>query len=53
MSKLIDTASAGGRLVFHLMGALAKFERALIVERTKAGLKLPRVAASILADASP
>lgn len=39
LSESIDTGSAGGRLVFHLMGALAEFERALIVERTTAGLK--------------
>jgi DNA invertase Pin-like site-specific DNA recombinase len=35
----IETTSAGGRLVFHMMGALAEFERALISERTRAGLK--------------
>ncbi|WP_310016388.1 recombinase family protein [Brucella pseudogrignonensis] len=34
----IDTASSGGRLVFHMMGALAEFERNLISERTQAGL---------------
>lgn len=34
----IDTTTAGGRLVFHIMGALAEFERDLIQERTKAGL---------------
>ncbi|WP_082898219.1 recombinase family protein [Sphingomonas sanguinis] len=34
----IDTASSGGRLMFHMMAALAEFERALIGERTKAGL---------------
>ncbi|MFS8082489.1 MAG: recombinase family protein [Ginsengibacter sp.] len=34
----IDTTSAGGRLVFHLMGSLAEFERSLIGERTKAGM---------------
>ena len=39
---IIDTGSAGGRLVFHLMGALAEFERTLIVERTTAGLKAAR-----------
>ena len=39
LSESIDTGSAGGRLVFHLMGALAEFERALIVERTTAGLR--------------
>jgi DNA invertase Pin-like site-specific DNA recombinase len=35
----IDTTTAGGRLVFHIMGALAEFERDLIKERTKAGLR--------------
>ena len=35
----IDTTTAGGRLVFHIMGALAEFERDLIRERTTAGLK--------------
>lgn len=35
----IDTTTAGGRLVFHMMGALAQFERELIQERTKAGLR--------------
>lgn len=38
LSENIDTTTAGGRLVFHLMGALAEFERSLIVERTQAGL---------------
>jgi len=38
LTEAIDTTSAGGRLVFHMMGALAEFERALIVERTQAGL---------------
>lgn len=35
----IDTTTAGGELVFHIMGALAEFERDLIQERTKAGLR--------------
>ena len=35
----IDTTTAGGRLVFHIMGALAEFERDPIQERTKAGLR--------------
>jgi DNA invertase Pin-like site-specific DNA recombinase len=42
LSEAIDTSSAGGRLVFHLMGALAEFERSLIVERTTAGIKAAR-----------
>jgi hypothetical protein len=32
----ISTATAGGLLVFHIMGALAEFERSLIIGRTKA-----------------
>jgi len=43
LSENIDTTTAGGRLVFHLMGALAEFERALIGERTKAGLAAARM----------
>lgn len=38
LTEAIDTTSAGGRLVFHMMAALAEFERSLIVERTQAGL---------------
>lgn len=37
-SELIDTTTSGGKLVFHIFGALAKFERELIRERAKAGL---------------
>ncbi|HHK5190309.1 TPA: recombinase family protein, partial [Pseudomonas aeruginosa] len=42
LTESIDTTSAGGRLVFHLFGALAEFEHALIQERTKAGLAAAR-----------
>lgn len=38
----IDTTTAGGRLVFHIFGALAEFEHALIRERTIAGLASAR-----------
>jgi len=38
VSEAIDTTSAGGRLVFHIMGALAEFERSLISDRTRAGM---------------
>ena len=38
LTEAIDTGTAGGELVFHLFGAMAQFERALIVERTRAGL---------------
>ncbi len=42
LTEGIDTTTAQGRLTFHLMGALAEFERSLIVERTQAGLKAVR-----------
>ncbi|MFL0809126.1 MAG: recombinase family protein [Agarilytica sp.] len=35
----IDTSTSGGTLIFHVMGAMAQFERDLICERTKAGMK--------------
>lgn len=38
LTENIDTTTSGGRLVFHLFGALGQFERDLISERTKAGL---------------
>lgn len=38
LRESIDTTTPGGRLVFHVFGALAEFERALIGDRTKAGL---------------
>src|ERR687888_167815 len=34
----IDTTTSGGKLVFHIFGALAEFERDIIRERTQAGL---------------
>ncbi len=42
LSEAIDSTSAGGKLIFHIMGALAEFERALIVERTRAGMASAR-----------
>ncbi len=42
ISEKIDTTSAGGRLVFHMFSALAEFERDLIRERVKIGLKSAR-----------
>ncbi|MBU3888578.1 recombinase family protein [Methylosinus sp. KRF6] len=38
LTDAIDTSSPGGMLVFHMLGAIAEFERALIRERTVAGL---------------
>ena len=38
LTEALDTTTAQGRLVFHMFGALADFERCLIRERTRAGL---------------
>jgi DNA invertase Pin-like site-specific DNA recombinase len=42
LTENIDTTTAAGRLLMHILGALAEFERALIVERTQAGLAAAR-----------
>lgn len=39
LNDSIDTTTAVGRLVVHVVGAIAEFERGLIAERTIAGLK--------------
>jgi DNA invertase Pin-like site-specific DNA recombinase len=42
LTESIDTTHTGGRLIFHIFGALAEFERDLIRERTRAGLTAAR-----------
>jgi len=42
LQESIDTTTATGRLIFHIFGALAEFERDLIRERTHAGLAAAR-----------
>lgn len=42
LHESIDTTSSSGKLIFHIFGALAEFERNLIRERTHAGLKAAR-----------
>jgi DNA invertase Pin-like site-specific DNA recombinase len=39
LTEAMDTTTPGGRLIFHLFGALAQFERDLIRERTRAGIE--------------
>lgn len=39
LTENIDTTTPGGKMIFHVFGALAEFERELIRERTTAGLK--------------
>ena len=42
LTENIDTTTSGGKLIFHIFGALAEFERNLIKERTNAGLTAAR-----------
>jgi DNA invertase Pin-like site-specific DNA recombinase len=42
LQENIDTTTSGGKLVFHIFGALAEFEREIIRERTQAGLESAR-----------
>jgi DNA invertase Pin-like site-specific DNA recombinase len=42
LQECIDTTTSGGKLIFHIFGALAEFERDLIRERTQAGLQAAR-----------
>jgi DNA invertase Pin-like site-specific DNA recombinase len=42
LQESIDTSSSSGKLIFHIFGALAEFERNLIKERTQAGLQAAR-----------
>lgn len=42
LQETINTTTPTGKLIFHIFGALAEFERNLILERTKAGLAAAR-----------
>jgi hypothetical protein len=42
ITEAIDTTTSGGKLIFHIFGALAEFERDIIRERTQAGLNAAR-----------
>lgn len=48
LTENIDTASSGGRLLFHVMGAMAEFERCILSERTKAGMQAARARGSLI-----
>src|SRR3954468_8144501 len=41
-TEQVDTTTTGGKLIFHVFGALAEFEPAIIRERTQAGLAAAR-----------
>ena len=51
LTEHIDTSTPGGKLIFHIFGALAEFERDLIRERTKAGLQAARARGRIASRA--
>ena len=42
LKENIDTSTAAGRMLFHVIAALAQFEREMIVERTQAGIDAAR-----------
>jgi DNA invertase Pin-like site-specific DNA recombinase len=42
LQENIDTNTSGGKLVFHIFGSMAEFERDIIRERTLAGLHAAR-----------
>jgi DNA invertase Pin-like site-specific DNA recombinase len=42
LTEGLDTTTAAGRLMLHISAALAEFERALVLERTRAGLEAAR-----------
>jgi DNA invertase Pin-like site-specific DNA recombinase len=42
LNECINTTTSGGILIFHVMAALAQFERSLISERTRAGMAAAR-----------
>lgn len=42
LQESLDSSTSGGKLIFHIFGAIAQFERELIRERTLAGLKAAR-----------
>ena len=47
LTENIDTTTSGGKLIFHVFGALAEFERDIIKERTQAGLIAARARGKI------
>jgi DNA invertase Pin-like site-specific DNA recombinase len=48
ITQMIDTTTGSGRLQFHILGAVAEFERTLISERTKEGLNTAKAKGKVL-----
>lgn len=42
LTEALDTTTPAGRLLFHVVGAVAQFERELVIERTRAALAVAR-----------
>jgi DNA invertase Pin-like site-specific DNA recombinase len=42
LTEEINTATPGGKLTFHIFAAVAEFQRGLIIERTREGMKAAR-----------
>jgi len=42
ITEAIDTTTPAGRMMMHMVGSFAEFERSMIKERTKAGLERAR-----------
>lgn len=42
LTEAIDTTTPAGRMMLHMLGSFAEFERAMLRERTKAGLESAR-----------
>jgi DNA invertase Pin-like site-specific DNA recombinase len=53
LTEVIDTTTPGGRLIFHVFGAVAEFERAIAAERTAAGVAAARAAGDGSAPPNP
>lgn len=46
LSESVDTTTPGGRLLFHVLGSLAQFERDLVAERTRDGMRAAKARGS-------
>jgi len=53
LNEAIDTTTANSELIFNIFTSLAQFEYSLLSERTRAGWKLQRNAAYVLAVPLP
>jgi DNA invertase Pin-like site-specific DNA recombinase len=47
LTEAVDTTTAAGRMMMHMVGAFAEFERAMISERTREGLNSARAAGRV------